>query len=335
MSFNDFKNWLESNKWTSALLIILFVFGLLFQATDIVSRARSYIFGNADFQITSLEISKKHSVYRDRAKVKKKLQPYYKPTQFNEVQYRQIVFDAGFVDDLRRKGNELPQMALMITAFALDYMNNLHSSTKKLFNKFENDDGNKELIEFVFSMVPTKRFIPTMDDRTPNPYVLFLPNRNNATNSFQKAIDLAWSDDGNKTYRLRNNPIKRSTLEAFLEEYAAIFKLGFLPVFEITLFNTGTKNLLINEVGAEVLDIAEYLGGAEHIPTSDVITIPIEYKKGDNWKALSDPIVLKAGSHLRLLIRLEPQEKQSSYLVKLKVKAGDLTRVSEVIAVDM
>jgi hypothetical protein len=83
MTFTEFEEWVKRNKWTSSVLIFLFVIGVLLQFTDLYERVLRKV-SPKTFSVESLEASKQFSIYRDISKVQESFKKYYKPTQFSE-----------------------------------------------------------------------------------------------------------------------------------------------------------------------------------------------------------------------------------------------------------
>ena len=189
-------------------------------------------------------------------------------------------------------------------------------------------------MHFFSDLVPTQRFL--YEDGT-NILIPFIQGNEPIHRSFLQALQSFHDNPTSFQFTYKGRPVSQSTVENLVKEHFALFTGAFLPVFEIYVENNSKKAVTIDKVAAEVIDIAEYLGGAEAVPASKILTIPVKYQKGMNERVLTgdEQVYLETGQTVRLLIRLEPQDKLSSYLIRLHVYAGEIHRKTEVFALDM
>ena len=335
------KQFIVNNKFIAIGAAVIAAIIYSSDAIQHIEHLFSFLKDKTRLEITSFEISKRHSAYRDISKVHQNIKKYYKPTQFNTPGVRQFNIDRVFVDNLNRSGKEVARIIPLTAAYALTYLHNdpalINAEVIETFETLSDCNQRKEIKNFMFSMVPPARYVPDETAPKSKPYVQFFPEETSSTIAFKYALDRLYNDTKQQNYRVCNKPIGRHSIDVYLEEYIAIFFNGFWPVFEITLHNTGSETALITDISAEVLDIAEYMGGAEYIFESEVQTIKVPYKTGKSeWQPIKPkPISLSADSYCKLLVRLIPSGIESSYKINIRIKASGKTYTTRTVEVDM
>ncbi|ELB7608950.1 TPA: hypothetical protein KD105_004694 [Vibrio parahaemolyticus] len=345
MTFSEFEEWIKQNKWTSYILIFLFIFGVLLQFTDLYEKIEMYIFPKT-FSVESLESSTKFSVYRDINKVQDGFRKYYKPTQFSESyapegrideykSYRQFNYYTGLVDKLTNKTaiTELFAVANVNINFALK-SGGLTEEVHSRFGELSDCPKKmKETMNLVYDIVPPSRYRYT---NLGGKSILepFSQNDDEIASSFLKSLSVLYEDDLSISYKYCNKSINRGLLEELLQDYYPIFFNYFLPVFEITLANETSADIAIDAIAVQVINIAEYKGGSEYFNETKIITISVPYKKGIHKKVLKKKLKIPAKSKLIVKVRLEPQDRFSSYLMSINFYSGSVIKKTEVFAVD-
>lgn len=339
MKYKEFKEWAEGHKYFSYVLIILFCLGIGGQVLDYWQKLVDIIKPNNYFEIIKYEISIENSVYYEWDKLPNNSKMNARKTQFNDNKYRQFRYDENYIDNF----GVSPGRGFLTAIFMIQYAYaklDLQKDVKEELSRYAKDyifwtqKDKDEFKDYVYELVPKKRFV-------------YENGTDKLVNFFQgsepKHLALI-----NAMHSFRNNPkpfnfsfngkaIKNSTVENLVLEHIALFTGAFLPVFEVYVKNPTKSSLTIDKVAAEVIEIAEYRGGAESVPTSKIITIPVAYRVGMNERKLvgSEEVYLKPGADIKILLRLEPREKLSSYLIKLHIYAGAIHRATDTFALDM
>ena len=335
MNFQEFTVWIERHRYLSAVLIVMFCLSIVFTMLDYWQKFYDLVIPDRSFKIVRLDISIRNSVYYEWDKLPEKSKNKAKKTQFNDEKYRQFCYDENFVDSFGRS----PKWGILTAFFIIQYANSRLQLPDEVHEKFRyflqwTPESRQAFKHFFYDLVPAQRFL--YEEGT-NILIPFIQGNEPIHRSFLQALQSFHDNPTSFQFTYEGRPVLQSTVEKLVKEHFALFTSAFLPVFEIYVENNSKKAVVIDKIAAEVIDIAEYLGGAEAVPASKVLTIPVEYKKGMNERLLSgdEQIYLKTGQTARLLIRLEPQDKLSSYLIRLHVYAGKVHQETEIFALDM
>ena len=283
MNFEEFENWIKRHRRLSILLIALFCLGLVGEIFGYWTALVDWLTPDASFEILDIGISVRNSVYYEWDKLPEEAQPHVRRTQFSSNEYRQFRYDEDLVDSF---GQRPPAKAVLTMYFAMQYAVakcNLSIEVRSFFRDVleANRQGQSpaEAREFLYELVPTKRFSYIAGTSTLVPFVQESEPRHR---EFLSCLSELHDEPRPQSFVWKDKAVAESRVQAYVQEYHALFWNLFLPVFEIHLRNSSQRAVVIDAVGAEVLDIAEYKGGAEVVPSSRILTIPIDYAEGMN-----------------------------------------------------
>ena len=335
MNFEQFETWIKRHRYLSIVLIALFCLGAVGQILGYSQKLWDLLTLDGSFEIVRLEISVRNSVYYEWDKLPEKSKHQARKTQFDDRKYRQFRYDEGFVDSFGTRPAKGVVTAFFIAQYAVSRLE-LPSEVRTRFRYFLRwtPESKHDFKNFLYELVPARRF---QYREGTNDLKLFIQGNDSIHRHFLHALQSFHDNPVQFQFTYEGRSISQTTVESLVKEHIALFSGFFLPVFEVYLENNSRKAVTIDKVGVEVIKIAEYRGGAEAVPASNIITIPVAYKPGMNRRVLTgdEQVYLKAGHSARLLLRLEPQDKLSSYLVRLHVYAGEVHQKTNVFALDM
>ena len=336
MNFTEFKSQVERHPYLSVVLIVLFSLSVVDQSIKYTKGIWSVLVRNQNFEITRLEISRRHSVYYEWGKLSEKSKLRKRKTQFSDERYRQFRYDENYVDSFGLSLGRGLMTAIFVIQYAVSKLE-LPQDVHDQFNCFlQWTLGSKaQFRSFIYELIPVSRF--RYVDGT-NRLIPFIQGNDSIHKYFLHSLQSLHDNPVSfQFFDHMNRPVRQARVESLVRDHFALFNGSFLPVFEVYLQNNSKKAVTIDKIGVEVIRIKEYRGGAEAIPASKINTIPVEYKKGMNMRRLDgdEQVYLKADSDARILLRLEPKDKFSSYLVQIHIYAANVSRETEIFALDM
>lgn len=339
MTFKEFEDWAKEHKYFSYVFIVLFCLGIAGQILGYWEKLIETLTPDGYFEISQYEISIENSVYYEWDNLPEKSKVGARKTQFPDIKYRQFRYDEGFVDEFGAH----PARGIVTAALMIQYASakmDLSDNVESMFLRYSKDysqwsqDDKSEFKEYFYELVPKRRFVY---EAGTNSLIPFVQGNEAKHQMLIKAMHSYRDNPEPFSFVFNGKVVKTSTVDNLVLEHLALFSGSFLPVFEVYVRNPSKTAVVIDKVAAEVIEIVEYLGGAESVPSSKIITIPVAHKIGMNERKLigSEEVYLKPGADVKMLLRLEPSEKLSSYLIKLHLYAGDVHQETDVFALDM
>ena len=336
MSFEEFKEWIGRHRYLSIVLIAFSCLAAVAQLIHYSQVLLDFLTSEKGFEIVKLEVSIRNSVYYEWDKLPEQSKPKARKTQYSDEYYRQFTYDQSYVDSFGQRPGPGVLTALFVMQYAVSKLE-FPQNVRDRFNYFLNlpRDDRGQFREFIYELIPIQRY---QYESGTNHLVPFIQGDDPIHKHFLQSLKCLHDNPvQHQFFDDRKRPVRQSSVEFLVKTQFALFNGAFLPVFEVFLENNSKKAVTIDEVSAEVIRRSEYLGGAEAIPASKIITIPVVKVPGMNKRALDgdEQVHLKANGVARLLLRLEPRDKLSSYLMRIHVYAGEIHRETEIFAVDM
>jgi hypothetical protein len=318
VNFEEFEKLVKTHKGTSVILIVLFMLGVIFQITDSYTKISSLFKPNLLApEIKTIDLAKNKSVYVEYGKLTDSERKTIKPTQLSnpDINIRQFVYDHEVIDRLYYSKD-----AIKLTLFANAIIN--HGLSSGVISK------NSSEHEFLHELVQKRNFMNLegylYSEILPRKRLLKVTGYSQASNErvslFMASLEHLEQHNG-RNYQMHFKTVSRGEIEDLIERYAPIIRNQFEPVFEVTLFNPNESEILIKSIDLVVDEVVEYKGVGEKPARSDILTFRLPTKPGRINKDIDD-LLIKPKSHLKILVRLEPQQHFSTYRLKLEFNWG-------------